>query len=96
MFNINIFNFNVEVGTLTKISESSSEETPSAFGQMLILSPLNCPGASAMIFGTTETRKHLLIEPRSLTMPQDVLKLAIAYISLAKRLFTPTESHERY
>jgi hypothetical protein len=63
MVNINIFNANVEVGTLTKISESSSEETPSAFDHKPTLSRLSCPDASIMIFGTTETRKHHLIGP---------------------------------
>ena len=47
---INIFNVNVEVGTLTKISESYYGETPRAFDQMLTLSPLSCLGAFIMIF----------------------------------------------
>ena len=83
MLNINIFNVNVEVGTLTKISESSSEETPSAFDHKPTLSPLSCPGAYTMIFGTVETRKHPLMEPRGLAMRPDVLKWASAYISFA-------------
>jgi hypothetical protein len=83
MLNINIFNVNVEVGTLTKNSESSSEETPSAFDHELTLSRLSCPDASIMIFGTTETRKHHLIGPGGLTILRDVLKWASAYISFA-------------
>ena len=39
MLKINIFNYNVEVGTLAIISESSSGETPSAFDHKPNLSP---------------------------------------------------------
>ena len=83
MLNINIFNVNVEVGTLTKISESSSEETPSAFDHKPALSRLSCPDASIMIFGTTETQKHHLIGPGGLIILRDVLKWVSAYILFA-------------
>ena len=83
MLNINIFNVNVEVGTLTKISESYYGETPRAFDQMLTLSPLSCPGASTMIFKPQKTQKHLLMGPWGLTLPRDVLKWASAYISFS-------------
>ena len=61
MLNINIFNVNVEVGTLTKISESYYGEAPRSFDQMLTLSPLSCPGAAIMIFKPQKTQKHLLM-----------------------------------
>ncbi len=95
MLNINIFNVNVEVGTLTKISESFSGETPRAFDHKVTPSPLNCPCDPNMIFGTTESRKHLLMGPGGLAKRPDVPKQAIAYISSAKREFAPTKSQER-
>ncbi len=82
MLNINIFNVNVEVVTLTKISESFSGETPRAFDQMLTQSPLSYPGDFIMIFKPQKTRNHHLMGPWGLTMPRDVLKWASAYISL--------------
>ena len=80
MLNINIFNVNVEVGTLTKISESPSGETPRASDQMLTL---RCPGDIIIIFKPQKTQKHHLMGPWGLTMPRDVLKWASAYISFS-------------
>ena len=74
MLNINSFNYNVEVGTLTIISKFSSWETPSAFDHKPILSHLSCPGASTMIFKPQKTRNNHLIVPRGLTIPRNVLK----------------------
>ena len=83
MLNIDIFNVNVEVGTLTKISEFPSGETPRASDQMLTLSPLSCPGDFIIIFKPQKTQKHHLMGPWGLTMPRDVLKWASAYISFS-------------
>ncbi len=88
MYTKNIFdctiqsvNFNVEVGTLTIISESSSGETHRAFDHKLTLSPLNCPGAFIMIFKPQKTRKHHLIASLGLGKHESPPSQAIARIS---------------